>query len=99
MVKHFSITLSTFILRIIHATHLKEHDVFLLSCTIYHTAYSNRTFFSSLHDRNLQYSSTLLNSLVNTNDMYYSLLDREDGALEVGVWVWIWYIRIVGTAL
>ena len=32
--KNFPIMLSTFILRIIHVTHLREHDVFLLSCTI-----------------------------------------------------------------
>ena len=86
MFKHFPITLSSSILRIIHVTYLKSKIYSYFHVQFYHTPYSNRTFFC-LHDRNLQYSSVLLNSLVNTNDMCIMLCWVEDGALEVKVWV------------
>ena len=43
--------------------------------------------FFLLHDINLRYSSALLNSLVNTDDMCIMSCWVEDGALEVRVWV------------
>ena len=67
MFKHFPIMLSTFFLTIIHVTHLKSMMHSYFHVQFYYTPYSIRTFFC-LHDRNLQNSSALLNSLVNTND-------------------------------
>ena len=87
MFKHFPIMLSTFILRIIHVTYLKSMMYSYFHVQFYHTPYSNRTFFSYLYDRNLQYSSTLLNSLVTTNDICIMPWWVEDAALEVRVWV------------
>ena len=43
--KHFPITLSTFILRIIHVTHLKSMMYCYFHIQFYHNPYSNRTLF------------------------------------------------------
>ena len=51
--------------------------------------------FSCLHDRNLQYSFALLNSLVNTNDMCIMPCWVEDGPLEVRVWVSVLVVDLV----
>ena len=45
MFMHFPIMLSTFILRIIHVTHLKSMMYSYFCVQFYHTPYSNRTFF------------------------------------------------------
>ena len=94
MFKHFPITLSTFILRIIHITHLKSmmYSYFHVSFTILLILIEH---FSCLHDRNLQYSSALLNNLVNINDMCIMPDWVEDGALEVRVWVWVLVVDLL----
>ena len=45
MFKHFHITLSTFILRIIHVIHLKSMMYSYFHVQLYHTPFSNKTFF------------------------------------------------------
>ena len=45
MFKHFPVMLFTFILRIIHVTHLKSMMYSYFNVQFYHTLYSNRTFF------------------------------------------------------
>ena len=85
MFKHFPIMLSTFILRIIHVTHLESmmYSYFMHNFTILLILTEH---FSCLHDRNLQYSSAFLHSLLTQMTCIIPCL-VEDGAWEVRVWV------------